>query len=782
MRKNNLVVAFLTLAIVFLLTSASFAGGPLIVDPKTRTAYTFGPGTVPVYYDLGNLGTVLDYSKNPPQQVIFDNSVGKKLVQTGFNSWSTIPTSSFRANVIGDFSSIGLPNIDSTNVTEIIGGPERYGVYVIFDEDGSIMQNFFGAPPSVLGISSPQYSKEGTTTITMSWTVLNGSSIDPQDQDAQQFQGVGTHEFGHALGMAHTQTNGAAYFFFDNLGPSSCSTLPYSTNLTSADIETMYPYINNSASGGTGIAQGNIHTLDTMSSFSDLYPGPGWPNSYGTITGTVMDVTGAPLTGVNVIARNISDPFVDATSAVSGQMTQGLLGPDGSFTLHGLKPGAQYVFYLDAIIAGGFPTPPLWFLPGPERFWTGSSAVNFNSCQYGVVRAGAGTNVVAPITFMHKPGTPMLYILGYGTGLSSMSANGDVAVGNYGRGGQIFQWTAKTGVQVMPNVYSEGNKTAISPNGQYVADDLLDPNSGTPIGAHRWDASHGWVALSQLSTCDSDSTSSFTASNDGSVFGFTYTDSSCTNYHAFRWNPGTGLTVLPSATTKADGSPSNSRIDQVSADGTTAVGWEEAQWGGWNAALWTGISSGGATPNTITDMNGDAVSEAFTISGDGSTMAGQVYQGQYPFDGSGWRRATAGGDQQYFPGVPGVSNTNPYSLSSDGSIMVGFSGDPWFDFVYGPFLWTKQLGTANLDEFVKLMGGDLLGLPTLNIPNAVSADGSTIGGWSGGNLGYTGWVLQIKSAYVCHATGSKFQTLSVSFPKDFDQHLADGDTTGPCQP
>jgi len=37
--------------------------------------------------------------------------------------------------VIGDFSLLGLPNIDSTNVADIIGGPERYGGFVIFDED-----------------------------------------------------------------------------------------------------------------------------------------------------------------------------------------------------------------------------------------------------------------------------------------------------------------------------------------------------------------------------------------------------------------------------------------------------------------------------------------------------------------------------------------------------------------------------------------------------------------------------------------------------------------------
>jgi hypothetical protein len=81
------------------------------------------------------------------------------------------------------------------------------------------------------------------------------------------------------------------------------------------------------------------------------------------------------------------------------------------------------------------------------------------------------------------------------------------------------------------------------------------------------------------------------------------------------------------------------------------------------------------------------------------------------------------------------------ALNQDGSVMVGFSGDPNIDLNVGPFIWTQQLGTANLDDFVKLMGGDLLGLSTLNSPNSMSADGTTIGGYSGGMLGYTGWVI-----------------------------------------
>ena len=764
-------------------TVSAFAGGPLLVDPATRTAYHYDTSSpVPVYYDLGNLGVVCDWSTGNCVPVTFDNSVGKALVTKGYGDWSAIKTASLRANVVGDFSQIGLPDIDSTNINRIIGTSNGRGIYVVFDADGSIMQNFFGVGDGVLGISGPQFAIAGTTIITESFVVLNGSAIDPADSNAVNFQGVATHEFGHSLGMAHTQTNGAAYFYNqftgENVGPQSCSNLPYAMNLTSTDVETMYPYTNPNV-GGTGLAQANLHTTDTLASFSDLYPGPGWSSSYGTITGKVYDLDGrTELTGVNVIARNIANPYVDSTSAITGQMTQGQAGPDGRYTLHGLTPGAKYVVYVDALAFGGFSTPPMYFLPGAERFWPGVQAnAIFNPCTYMAITANPAKATTANITFALTPGAPRLYQLGYAAFVNGLSGDGSTAVGDFGRGGPVFQWTPKSGIVSM-NVASTGGNVSISRNGRYLSTNLLDVNSDTDLGAYRWDAKNGWVRVKPIGKCGTDTNSSFAVSNDGSVFGYTF--NTCTNYKAFRWIPNTaiGSIEFKSSFKHSDGTWANSRVDQVSADGSVAVGWQEAEWGGWLGTIWHN-----GQPELITDSNGDPVNEAFTVSGDGSTVAGQLFDGQMPYDGSGWRRNTAPGSLlEYFPGFPGVSDTGPYALNSDGKVMVGYSGNRWFDFVYtGPFLWTPQLGTVPLDDFVKRQGTPMEQWYTLYSPSAVSDDGGTIAGVGVGYQYYGGWVLDMHKVFVCHANpGGKPQTISVAFPRAFDEHLADGDTPGRC--
>ena len=354
----------------------------------------------------------------------------------------------------------------------------------------------------------------------------------------------------------------------------------------------------------------------------------------------------------------------------------------------------------------------MWFLPGAERFWDGNKSTGtFDACHYTPITATPGKATKADITFALTPGAPVLHQLGYGAFVTGLSGDGSVAVGGYGRGGPVFQWDAKKGVQSM-NVAGVGGTVSISPNGRYISSNLLDVNSDTDLGAYRWDAKHGWLQVKPLGSCGTDVNWNMALSNDGSVYGVAY--NTCTDYKAFRGNPNTsiGAVEYKSSFQHPDGTWANSRINQVSADGSTAVGWQEADWGGWLGTVWHN-----GVPELITDVNGDPVSEGDAVSGDGSIIAGENFDGQYPFDGSGWRRDTNSKNLNYVqPLNSDASPLVPYALNGDGSVMVGFSGSPWFSFSPAPFIWTKELGSVSLDDFVKHQGTSMQQWFSLVVP------------------------------------------------------------------
>lgn len=374
MNFNRFTVAIFTLLAVLLPLRTLFGGGPLILfdlgDP-----YRYDTASPVIYnLDLGALGPLT-------------NAQADVLANGSFANWGAVPTAAISFSQGADLA----VDVVLANANTYLGSP---GVGdglspVVYDTDGSIIANYFGAPPGVLGISSPTTALIGTHTITESYSIFNGAAIDPDDlgntPPGAMFQGVFTHEHGHFINLAHTVVNGQALFFGDAL-------LPDSTDLFAAGLgvqhtETMYPFTDVNVPGGTGEFQA-VPDPDDAAILSTIYPEPTFFSTTGTITGTIFSFDGVNgRTGVQVIARNSADLLGDAVSAISGDFTQGF-GPlgvnDGAFTLNGLTPGATYLLYIIDAMHGGFSTPvfvapggsaspSLGLLPGPEEFYNGAN-------------------------------------------------------------------------------------------------------------------------------------------------------------------------------------------------------------------------------------------------------------------------------------------------------------------------------------------------------------------------------------------------------------------------
>ena len=85
------------------------AGGPLYVVPVNGTMKPARwEGTVKVYTDRGDLGAV-------------DHATANKLVASALAEWSSVPTSSFRAQIAGELAN----DITGANAGQVIGAEQR---------------------------------------------------------------------------------------------------------------------------------------------------------------------------------------------------------------------------------------------------------------------------------------------------------------------------------------------------------------------------------------------------------------------------------------------------------------------------------------------------------------------------------------------------------------------------------------------------------------------------------------------------------------------------------
>jgi len=382
-----------------LVAATAHAGGPL-AKCSDGVPYLWPDGGRDIVWnpDQGNLGPL-------------DKASADALVDDSFGQWEDIDSAT-----ISFVQGADLPlNVDETNFGPFLEPAAPDGLSaIVYDDTGEIFNLVFGPDSGVLGFAGPEWLDPSNCTILEGVSFLNGPAFDPLDNRIGF--SIMVHEFGHFGNLAHSQTNGGILLGIALGEPQASGPDPFNTfgAPTVADfvnqglIETMYPFLFGADFGVESPGR------DDVTMMSRLYPEADHFATTASLTGSIFGPNGTTrLSGVNVIARNIANPFLDAVSALSGDFTDeedpAVSDVVGTYRFTGLTPGAQYAVFVDQILQGGFSTPPR-LLPGPEEFHSGAGESTSDPPDTFVAvsaAAGATTAGVNVIFNRPQPGQPL---------------------------------------------------------------------------------------------------------------------------------------------------------------------------------------------------------------------------------------------------------------------------------------------------------------------------------------------------------------------------------------
>jgi hypothetical protein len=335
----KLAVAIL-LSVLLVPQTAMFAGGPLAVGGPSfgiSGAAFVWDSAAPIRYRVD--GGPLSQSPGGGS-IVIDNAAGVARVDLLFGNWAAVRTASLSfsnlggilpvgsftggdvktaqdfLSVEGDFSGQSAPDPASC-----IGGGQSP---IMFDADGSIFQAL-GLPPGVIGFAFECDVNPTTGKIVSAGAILNGKFQDGintsgnYELTSAEFDEAFTHEFGHFLGLGHSQINVEVLEKLIAGQQNACN------NFEAAGMPLMFPLLGICpAKTSIGLP---ILAPDDAAWISKLYPQPtttssgkqSFASAYGTLSGTVYFSDGiTPAQGVNIIARNVISPTLNAVSAVSG--------------------------------------------------------------------------------------------------------------------------------------------------------------------------------------------------------------------------------------------------------------------------------------------------------------------------------------------------------------------------------------------------------------------------------------------------------------------------------
>jgi len=773
-------------------------------------------GPIPVWTDGGGAFTY-DFDGVTPFITI---ERANEITRFAFDEWNDVPTSTFKAEIKGTIASqTGIADVTGQNAGEFYEQENGRGIWVLYDTDGAILEEYFGISKyAVLGIAFPEWADENGY-ITEATALMNGWPVSAEDIGGVNYAGVFTHEFGHAINLSHSQVNGPMVYSSYAGGferypgvPKCVAPVHYwnhwepgdGTVINRADpaiIETMYPFID--VYSVVGREQSTITQADDIAAISNLYPTPAYLSQRGSITGVLRLKDGqTEYSGINVIARNVSDPLLDAVSAMTGDQTQGQIGPDGRFTIRNLTPGASYQVYIEEIFAGGYPTTPTRLISQAE-YWDASESSNpaqDDPCNVTPIRAQAGATKSADITFNgYLDGVQFTPIVS--AYLTDLSKNGRKSAGVLNE--TAFMWHVRKGIEVLPPELKANNGSMTrhgewmtvqwDPDGDGIDQAALrgqngrvislgDLNGDTCGGSSAWgrSSSYGWavddVGRKAVGTAYID------RDGDGQC------ESGFREIVPFIWDAKRGMRELD--TSKLPEDLPWIRAHAISGNGDVVLGTANFT----NTYAW--VKEGKAID--LTAKYG--AESAYASSFDGHRVAltlrdPETYRGKgvalwnyskgiTPIGSLRWCEDVPyvswfAGDQcdiltpeeiEEFEGKPAV---DIYDMSDDGSILIGRAGS-FFTGVVGA-LWIERVGWMTWDEFFRKQGVVEASNTPFSNPISISGTGREV---VGGMVGVAfSWLVDIDQVYVC----VRGRSMKTQFPDGLRAWTALGAKFGRCE-